>query len=690
MKSTHRLVICCVALLNASPLAAEPAPTGPAAEKRFPPLKIPPGFKATLYACDPFIEYPSVIANGPKNGSIFVGVDYMTGLGTEIIRRSEVRLLEDTDGDGYADKSTVYAKEFGSIQGLAYHDGAVYVMHAPLGADHGYPYHYYERPDEALPPLGDFGLGSSAGGLCYRETQFPPEYRGNLFNCEWGRSIVRSPLQRQGSGFAPVKEIEFASGAEDDPYGFKPTDLVVDYDGAMFVSDWADGQRPKRGRGRIYRITYVSEKNTPSKAELKKDIEKLNSESYFERFAAQDAIIHRKGGREEMHYGFTDLERPLNGLGRSHGIWVLTHLSLPILPTQFSKLAAMDSDLRVRVQAIRALADLKDPVLLKHRLDAGPGDPQWAETISAIAEGETKNGKDHGVFLEAVIALGRLRWADTPEWLQKNITKPDVTLAHASMMTLRRLDNWPAVLKLLALPDAEPMRAIALRAIAEQHVPEIADGLIERLKTEKDAGRRREYADLLTRIYKKPGEWVYWGYRPPPRPANTVAWEKTPAIETMLNSLFNEDDPITRLAVARRMQREKVPVKLPSLTKWLREESEAEPLLVMLELLRDHPADSTREFLASAVSEKTKPAAVRLAALKQFSDGLDGKSKEQLLTLAKALEHGPVLAEALRLLVKRPKLDSAKLMVDRVASYNELVRAAAVDGIGDLKIAEGA
>jgi len=35
MKSTHRLVICCVALLNASPLAAEPAPTGPAAEKRF-------------------------------------------------------------------------------------------------------------------------------------------------------------------------------------------------------------------------------------------------------------------------------------------------------------------------------------------------------------------------------------------------------------------------------------------------------------------------------------------------------------------------------------------------------------------------------------------------------------------------------------------------------------------------------
>ena len=67
---------------------------------------MPPGFKATLFACDPLIEYPSAISAGPRPGAIFVAVDYMTGLGTEIIRRSEVRLVEDTDGDGYADKAT--------------------------------------------------------------------------------------------------------------------------------------------------------------------------------------------------------------------------------------------------------------------------------------------------------------------------------------------------------------------------------------------------------------------------------------------------------------------------------------------------------------------------------------------------------------------------------------------------------
>src|SRR5262245_25420807 len=105
--------------------------TGPRTEKRFPPLKVPAGFKATLFACDPLIEYPSAIAIGPRTGAIFVAVDYMTGLGTEIVRRDEVRLVEDTDGDGYADKATIFAKDFNSIQGLAYHDGTLYVMHAP-------------------------------------------------------------------------------------------------------------------------------------------------------------------------------------------------------------------------------------------------------------------------------------------------------------------------------------------------------------------------------------------------------------------------------------------------------------------------------------------------------------------------------------------------------------------------------
>src|SRR5437870_2449691 len=112
------LVLLLCALLVAPLLAQQnvgekkPPLTGPETEKRFPPLKVPPGFKATLFACDPLIEYPSVMSAGPRPGAVFVAVDYMTGLGTEITRRSEVRLVEDTNGDGYADKATLFAGGF--------------------------------------------------------------------------------------------------------------------------------------------------------------------------------------------------------------------------------------------------------------------------------------------------------------------------------------------------------------------------------------------------------------------------------------------------------------------------------------------------------------------------------------------------------------------------------------------------
>src|SRR5262249_33718788 len=98
----------------------------------------------------------------PRPGTLFVAVDYLTGLGTEIIRHDEIRLLEDTDGDGYADRATVVASGFNSIQGLAYHDGALYVMHSPFLSvlrDAGAPGKRIERRDLlkglGLPPEKD-------------------------------------------------------------------------------------------------------------------------------------------------------------------------------------------------------------------------------------------------------------------------------------------------------------------------------------------------------------------------------------------------------------------------------------------------------------------------------------------------------------------------------------------------------
>src|SRR5262245_10289333 len=113
MKNSPLLVVMTILLAAYAPpaprAADDPPRTGPGSEKRFPPLKVPPGFRATLFACDPMVEYPSAAAAGPRAGAVFVATDYVSGLGVESVRRDEVRLVEDGDGDGYADRATVYA-----------------------------------------------------------------------------------------------------------------------------------------------------------------------------------------------------------------------------------------------------------------------------------------------------------------------------------------------------------------------------------------------------------------------------------------------------------------------------------------------------------------------------------------------------------------------------------------------------
>src|SRR5207253_7836002 len=98
-------------------------------------------------------------------------------------------------------------------------------------------------------------------------------------------AVVRSEPRRVQGSFAPIKEVDFAWGAANDPYGFKPTDLVVDRDGSLLVADWADGQRPRRGRGRIYRIrhTGTTEGKEEQPAALAELVARLDSESYFTR-----------------------------------------------------------------------------------------------------------------------------------------------------------------------------------------------------------------------------------------------------------------------------------------------------------------------------------------------------------------------------------------------------------------------
>ncbi len=818
--------------LFALPPAAHGAPpaSGPDTEQRFPPLVLPPGFHATLFACDPLVEYPSVIALGPRPGTLFVAHDYMTGLGTEIVRRDEIRLLRDTDGDGYADDSTLYAGEFNSIQGIAFHDGTVWAMHAPLltslrdndgdgvadqrqdllsglgltpeqnstrlhcangvtvghdgwlylslgdngvdvprpegdrlvlhgggilrcrrdgrdlhvfstglrniydvalddqlnvfvrdnendggdymirvchsfhGADHGYPYLYYERPDEALPPLADLGRGSSAGGVCYRETAFPPEMHGSLFFCEWGRAVVYYGRQPATVGFDPMQETDFAAGAPTDPYGFNPTDVVVDRDGSLLISDWGDGQRPKRGRGRIYRIAYAGG-NAAQPARGSGDVapqniadalRQLDATGDNARSEAHTFLEH--GGHPAMDALRQALDAQHLGVrARQHAVWLLAQAGTAESLEPLLGIAASDPDSAVRAQAVRAIADLTDPVLVAHRLDAGRGDAEVAARLAALAPDQPP-----AVLLEIIVALGRLRWEDAPRWLGAHLTATDPVLFHAALQTLRRCDNWPEVLKLLDEPDDVAARAAALRATAACADATLVAGLIERLEHETQPTRRRDYAAALARVYKRPGPWVYWGYRPGPRPANSVAWEQTDAIADALDRVLHDADLGVRAATLQRMQREQVPTRLATLSGWLREDRRGAHGADILRALKEHPFPETRTTYEHVLQNAEYDANDRLAALEQLVAGLGPSAHEPLLVLAGSVEDGPVLARLIGELatgaVPAPRSvpdagsvrdafpGTNELLLHKLNSLSPAVRAAAMDALARLEV----
>jgi putative membrane-bound dehydrogenase-like protein len=799
------LAVCGSLFLAAAVRSDDPPRTGPATEKRFPPLQVPPGFRATLFACDPLVEYPSVIAQGPQPRSLFVAVDYMTGLGTDIVRRDEIRLIEDTDGDGYAGRATVFASGLNSVQGLAYHDGTLYVMHAPyltalrdtkgtgkaderrdlltglglapekdqirlhnangvvpghdgwlylalgdhgcdvtrpegdrlvlegggilrcrpdgrdlhvfatglrniydvaldeelnvfvrdnendggdykirvchsfFGADHGYPYLYYEQPDEALAPLADLGLGSSAGGVCYLETQFPTEYRGNLFFCEWGRAVVRYPLKRRGASFAVDRETDFAAGAPADPYGFKPTDLVVDRDGSLYVADWADGQRPRRGRGRIYHICYVGNKDETAPKVGDESLARLDSDSHAERCRAQAALEQR--GKDGAAVIIEALEQKRLGVrGRSRALWILAKVQGLAAVERLFAATKSDPEPIVRAQAVRALADLTDPILVRHRLDAGPGDAALAERFAALAE-----GADARVRLEVILALGRLRWHEAPGWLRKNLNPTDPALAHAAQRAMRQADNWPAVLKCLDAPSGDAFRTVARRAVAGRYERDVVDGLIEHLRRESDPARRREYASLLARVYKKPAvPWVYWGFRPPPRPANSVAWERNEAVALALDLALADGDR----SVLRLMLREKVPAHTATLGRWLKDERQPDAVADLLTALRDRPGAEGRAHLEGVIRDRRHTAANRLMAASLFVQGLDAAAEERLLVTAEAVEDGPVLAELLRAIAVRKPRAAVPFLLRKLAAPDAAVRAGALAALAELDIPE--
>ena len=96
-------------------------------------ITVPAGFVVEKVAGPPLVERP-MLASFDDRGRLFVCDSAGVNLrGAELSKNPphSIRMLEDTDGDGRFDKTTLFADKLVFPQGIVWHDGAVYCSSPP-------------------------------------------------------------------------------------------------------------------------------------------------------------------------------------------------------------------------------------------------------------------------------------------------------------------------------------------------------------------------------------------------------------------------------------------------------------------------------------------------------------------------------------------------------------------------------
>jgi putative membrane-bound dehydrogenase-like protein len=115
----------------ASAATSAPAPAKDAAAR----MKLPDGFRATLFAGEPDVVQPIAFTTDDR-GRLWVceGMSYPNWQETDTEpqdRHDRILIFEDTDGDGRFDKRTVFADKLINLSGIEYGFGGVWVCSTP-------------------------------------------------------------------------------------------------------------------------------------------------------------------------------------------------------------------------------------------------------------------------------------------------------------------------------------------------------------------------------------------------------------------------------------------------------------------------------------------------------------------------------------------------------------------------------
>jgi putative membrane-bound dehydrogenase-like protein len=114
---------------NSEPDQSGPMPAAEAAAK----MRLPPGFKATVFAAEPDVQNPIAMAWDAR-GRLWVAENYTyaePGKRFELNLRDRILIFEDKDGDGHFDTRKVFTDEVQMLTSIEISRGGVWVMCPP-------------------------------------------------------------------------------------------------------------------------------------------------------------------------------------------------------------------------------------------------------------------------------------------------------------------------------------------------------------------------------------------------------------------------------------------------------------------------------------------------------------------------------------------------------------------------------
>ncbi|HEV2293382.1 MAG TPA: PVC-type heme-binding CxxCH protein [Tepidisphaeraceae bacterium] len=169
--------------------------------------------------------------------------------------------------------------------------------------------HWHSDDPGVMPPGDITGAGGPTGVVVYEGGLLPEDYVGAVLNCDTGRNRVWMHMPKpSGAGFTFDRGDFIAAKIADDAAGeearkFRPSDIAIGTDGAVYVSDWYDPTtgghniRDKHGAGRILRIAPKGDQTKAPKIDLSTtdgQLAVLNSPAINVRHVAANKLAEKR------------------------------------------------------------------------------------------------------------------------------------------------------------------------------------------------------------------------------------------------------------------------------------------------------------------------------------------------------------------------------------------------------------